>query len=262
MAMKIGPMGAGRTAISTADADSVTVRGRDLCGELMGGRSFTEFFLLALLGREPTEDQRFFVDAMLIAIAEHGLTPSVQAARMTLAAGPEAFQGAVAASVLGCGSVILGSSDAAGAFLADGVAEARAAGEAVEVAARRLAVRQHAAGRPLPGFGHPLHKPVDPRAERLIDLARQRGVVGDHTRLALALRDCVAEVWGKPLPLNVSGAIPAILLDLDFPLGAMKGIPILARVAGTIAHLNEETARPIGFRLAHAAARDIDYDGG
>jgi len=260
--MRIGRQGEGRTAISTADAASITVRGRDLCGELMGGRSFTEFFLLALLGREPTDDQRFFVDAMLIAIAEHGLTPSVQAARMTLAAGPEAFQGAVAASVLGCGSVILGSSEIAGALLTEGVAEARSSGEPIAAVARRLAEREHGAGRPLPGFGHPLHKPVDPRAERLIALAEERGVAGAHTALALALRDCVADIWGKPLPLNVSGAIPAILLDLDFPPGAMKGIPILARVAGTIAHLHEESARPIGFRLAHAAARDIDYDGG
>jgi len=262
MAMKIGKMGAPKSAICTADAASITIRGKDLCHELIGEKSFTEFFLFALLGREPTADQRFFLDATLVALAEHGLTPSVQAARMTLAAGPEALQGAVAASVLGCGSVVLGSSEAAGDFLVACLAEARRGGDDFAVVARRMAQRERDAGRPLPGFGHPLHRPVDPRAERLLELAAERGVVGDHTRMALALRDVVAEVWGKPLPLNVSGAIPAIMLDLDFPRAALKGIPILSRVAGTLVHLFEETERPIGFLLSYLGGQGIDYDGG
>ncbi|MDE3176570.1 MAG: citryl-CoA lyase, partial [Pseudomonadota bacterium] len=109
--MMIGKRGAATTAISAAWADRVTVRGRDLAGDLMGGVTFTEFFFLLCTGRAPTEDQRFFLDLALVGIAEHGLTPSIQAARMTYAADPAALQGAVAAGVLGCGTVILGAAD-------------------------------------------------------------------------------------------------------------------------------------------------------
>ena len=112
--MRIGKQDAPFTAISTADAASITVRGRDLCKELIGRIDFADYFFLLLMGEMPSDNQRFFVNALLVAIAEHGLVPSVQAARMTLAAAPEALQGAVAAGILGCGSVILGSSEAAG----------------------------------------------------------------------------------------------------------------------------------------------------
>src|SRR5690606_4231365 len=136
--MLIGKAGEALSAICRADETTISVRGRDLCNDLMGRLSFTEFFLLHLLGREATEEQRFFLDAMLVGLAEHGMTPSVQAARMTLAAAPEALQGAVAAGVLGAGSVVLGAAENAGRLLARGVAEAAKGGGAA-AAARRLA---------------------------------------------------------------------------------------------------------------------------
>ncbi len=95
--MRIGKQDAPYTAISTSDAASITMRGRDLCRELIGKIDFADYFFLLLMGKKPNADQRFFVNALLVAIAEHGLVPSVQAARMTLAAAPEAMQGAVAA---------------------------------------------------------------------------------------------------------------------------------------------------------------------
>ncbi|MBI3708588.1 MAG: citryl-CoA lyase, partial [Proteobacteria bacterium] len=119
----------------------------------------------------------------------------------------------------------------------------------------------HAKGEKLPGFGHPLHRPVDPRTERLLALAEARGIVGAHIDLLLRLRTAAAAVWGKPLVLNVSGAIAAILLDLDFPEEAIKGIPILARTAGLIGHLAEERTAPIGFFLAAKAEEAIAYTG-
>ncbi len=117
--MLIGKRGAGTTAIASAEADRVTVRGRDLTSELMGAVSFTDYFFLLATGRMPTPDQRFFLDLALVALAEHGLTPSVQAARMTYAADPAALQGAVAAGVLGCGTIILGSAGEARALIDD-----------------------------------------------------------------------------------------------------------------------------------------------
>ena len=177
--MLIGKRGEAKTGICTADETSITMRGRDLCNELMGYASFTEFFLLHVTGLVPTEDQVFFLDAVLVSLSEHGLTPSAQAARMTYAAAPEALQGAVAAGILGCGSVILGSAEVAADFLATGVARI-SGGEDMAAVAHDMVAANRAAKRPLPGFGHPIHTPVDPRAVRLLQLAEERGVAGPH----------------------------------------------------------------------------------
>ena len=252
--MMIGKPGAARTAICTSDESSITVFGHDLCNDLMGKVSFTEFFFLSVTGRLPTPQQRRFLDVLLVSIAEHGLTPSAQAARMTYAAAPESLQAAVAAGILGCGSVVLGASEAAGAVLA--AAQARvAAGEAPEAVADDIATEARASGRRMAGFGHPLHRPVDPRCERILDLAEAEGVAGPHCALARALRPAVERAWGKPLVMNVQIAISAVLLDLGFPTGMMRAVPLLARTAGLLGHLAEEQRQPIGFLMAsHAEA--------
>ncbi len=231
----------------------MTVRERDLA-ELIGTLSFTDYFVLLLMGRLPSADERFFLDACLIAIAEHGLTPNVQAARMTLAADPGVLQAAVAAGILGCGSVVLGTSELAGKMLDDAIARMHADGTDAETTARAIAESYRARRMALPGFGHPLHKPDDPRAQRLLSLAEERGTAGPHVQMARAFGAVVADVWGKPLTLNVSAAIPAVMLDVGFPLEALKGIPILARTAGLLAHLREDASQPLGFYLADHAA--------
>src|SRR5690606_31645254 len=130
-------------------------------------------------GRRPEPKQKFFTDAMLVALAEHGLVPSVIAARMTYAAAPEAFQGAVAAGLLGCGSVVLGSAQAAGNFLSDIVERAGESGDLHGAAA--AAIRDaRSRGEPIPGFGHPQHSGGDPRANLLLRLAHEHGVKGSH----------------------------------------------------------------------------------
>jgi citrate synthase len=238
--------------ISQAYPDRVEVRGRDLAGDLMGRLSFTEYFHLLLTGEEPTEDQRFFLDLLLVAIAEHGMMPTNVAARMTLAADPGSLQGAVAAGILGCGPVILGTSEECARLLEEAVASGR---EAAEVA-RSI----HAAGGKVPGFGHPVHRPVDPRAERILELADARGVSGPHVRLARALREAVAEEWGQPLTMNVAMPIAAVMLDLGFPSAAVKAVPILARTAGLLAHLAEERERPLGLLMAERAEEAVEYE--
>ena len=226
------------------------VRGRDLTGDLMGRLTFTEYFHLLLTGEEPTEEQRFFLDLLLVSIAEHGMMPTNVASRMTLAADPESLQGAVAAGILGAGPVVLGTSEECARLL---VSEENP----LDIV---RAIRE--AGGKVPGFGHPVHKPVDPRAERLLELADERGVSGAHVERARSFRDAVAEVWGKPLTMNVSMPIAAVLLDLDFPPAILKGIPILARTASLLAHLAEESQRPIGFLMAAAAEDAVAYDPG
>ena len=194
----------------------------------------------------------------LIAIAEHGLTPSVQAARRTYAADPAALQGAVAAGVLGCGTVILGAAGQCGRLI-DEVLDKSDAGESLPAAALAVARAWRESRRPIPGYGHPLHKPVDPRAERMIALAQARGVAGRAVAAALALTTAIAEVWGKPLPMNVSMAIAAALRDVDAPASLIRGLPILARTAGLLAHLAEEDQTPMGFHLAAVAEEAIEH---
>jgi citrate synthase len=247
------------SSISQAYPDRVEVRGRDLCGDLMGRVSFTEYFHLLLTGGEPTGEQRFFLDLLLVSIAEHGMMPSNVAARMTLAADPSSLHGAVAAGILGCGPVVLGTSESCARLLAE-AQERVAAGEEPAAVASAIARTTHAAGGKVPGFGHPVHRPVDPRAERILELADERGASGPHVLLARHLRDSVAEAWAKPLPMNVAMPIAAVMLDLGFPSDAVKAIPILARTAGLLAHLAEERDHPTGFLLAGAAEEAVEYE--
>lgn len=258
--MKIGRQTDPNSAICAANAQTIVVRGQDLVQDLIGKLSFTDHFWLLLTGRRATPAQRAMLDATLVAIAEHGLVPSVVASRVTLAAAPEALQGAVAAGILGCGSVILGSAESAGRLMGEILARAGEGGD-LDAATRAVVGEYRAAGRSIPGYGHPQHKDEDPRATRLIAVARELGVAGRTIEAALRLDRLLPELTGKPLRINVSGAIPAVLLDAGFPAGALKGVPILARTAGLIAHLLEEQGRSIGFVMAHAAAAGIGYDG-
>jgi citrate synthase len=258
--MKIGPSSPQATAICGATDATIVVRGRDLAADLMGKVSFTDYFWLLLTGASPTAAQSRILDATLVAIAEHGLVPSVQASRMTLAAAPEALQGAVAAGLLGCGSVILGSAEAAGRFLA-AIARRMEGGEEAEAAAAAIVHDYRSHRRAIPGYGHPLHKRADPRAERLLAIAQELGTGGVHAQIARTVARLLPEITGKPLALNVSGAIPAVLLDAGYPLPALKGVPLLARTASLIAHLVEEQVRPIAFAMSAAAAEVIQYDG-
>jgi citrate synthase len=249
-----------RTAICTSDAHTIVVRGRDLSKELIGKIGFVDHFFLLLTGQLPSPGQAAVLNATLVAIAEHGLVPSVQAARMTFAAAPDALQGAVASGILGCGSVVLGSSETAGRMYAEIAARAGSNGGLDEAA---LAVMQdwRAAGKSIPGYGHPLHKERDERVNALFDVARAAGTDLGFVAIAEAAERVLPQLLGKALKLNVSGAIPAVLLGAGFPVEALKGVPILARTAGLIAHLFEEMRQPIGFALSYQATREMVYDG-
>ncbi len=247
------------TRISHAEADRVEVRGRDLAGDLMGRLTFTEYVHLLLTGREPTEDQRYFLDLLLVAIAEHGMMPTNVAARMTLSADPGSLQGAVAAGILGCGPVLLGTAEECAKLLERARARVDQGEDPAAVAAALSREVRDGGGR-LPGFGHPVHKPLDPRAERILALADEREVSGAHVELARAFREAAAEAWGRPLVMNVSMPIAAVMLDLGFPAAVVKSVPILARTGSLLAHLAEEREQPVGFRMAAAAEDLVSYE--
>ena len=257
--MQSGEAGTPVSAICQAYPDRVEVRGRDLSGELMGNVSFTGYFHLLVTGREATDEQRYFLDLLLVAIAEHGMMPTNVAARMTLAADPGSLQGAVAAGLLGAGPVILGTSELCARLLEE--AQARVVtGETPAEVAREMAGAIRSTGGRAPGFGHPVHRPLDPRAERILEVADARGASGAHVVLAREFRGAVAEAWGRPLTMNVSMPIAAVTLDLGFPPSMAKAIPLLARTAGLLAHLMEEQQHPTGFAMAAAAEHAVTYE--
>lgn len=251
----------GYTAISRVEPDRVTVRGKDLATELIGKVSYSSYFLFLLTGKQPSDSLVKLADASMVAIAEHGFVPSIQAARMTYAAAPNAMQGAVAAGLLGCGPVILGASSETGEFLARIIEMAEQDNVSLTQAASRLLQELREQRRPVPGFGHPVHRQEDPRATRLLGYARELGTAGQHMAALEAVVETLQESYGRNLPMNVSAAIPAVLLDAGFPLRALIGIPMVARTGSLVAHLFEEQETKLGFKLAARAEEGVRYNG-
>jgi citrate synthase len=242
-----------RTDIGTTTADSITVRGHDLAGELMGRVTFTELAFLLVQGRMPEPGETVLLDAVLVSLADHGLTPTVLAARLTYTGAPESLQGAVAAGLLGAGSVFLGVVEDAAVFLARIVAQAD--GEAGLPAAADAAVGARLdAGRRVPGLGHPIHKAEDPRTPRMYAIAAEAGVLGPHMRALELVAEAAAGRAGRRLPINGAGTAGAALADLGFAPEIVRGFALLARTAGVVAHLAEEMERPLGMPLF----RDVD----
>lgn len=258
--MRIGKQDNAVTSICTSNAESITVRGLDLCDDVIGKVDFTSYFWLLVTGVMPDDRQKVLADSVLCAIAEHGLVPSVVAARMTYAAAPEAFHGAVSAGLLGCGSVVLGSAEVAGRFYAECISRAEADGIGYDEAAKQGIAALRAEKKAVPGFGHPQHSGGDPRAHRLIAIAREQGTQGKYLEMLHAIERVLPDAIGRSLPINVNGAIPVVMLDAGFPLAALKGISLLARTASLVAHLQEESERPIGFIMSGAAAKGIAFE--
>jgi len=244
------------TWIGGSTADRITVAGRDLPSEIMGRLTLTELAYLLITHREPTPGERRLLDAVLVSLADHGLTPSALAARLTFTGAPEAVQGAIAAGLLGAGSVFLGPAGDTAQFLADALQDAAsppAAGDLDAGAQRRRAAdavaRCRAAGTRVPGLGHPVHRHADPRTGRLYQLATEEGLLGAHMLLLEMVHDAYRDQSGRTLPINGAGAAGAALADMGVPTTSVRGFVLIARTAGLVAHLAEEAEHPIGMRL-------------
>ena len=237
------------TSIGHATEEAIVLRGRDLAGELMGRMSFSDLAFFLTAGREPSAGESVMFDAILVSLADHGLTPTALATRFTFTGAPESVQGAIAAGLLGAGSVFLGPVEDTARFLSGILAGAPSDDDDALRAAADEAVRSVGArGARVPGLGHPIHKATDPRAPRLYQLGKETGTLGPHLRLLEAVAEAQAAT-GKRLPINGAGAAGAALADLGFEAFIARGFAVLARVAGLIAHLAEEAADPIGMRL-------------
>jgi citrate synthase len=242
-----------RTSVGHSTSDSITVRGRDLAGDLMGRMSFADVAFLLAAGREPTERESRLFSAVLVALADHGLTPTALAARFTYTGAPEALQGALAAGLLGAGSVFLGPVEDTARFLNEILAELPSEPEggdaSLEAAAAEAVAASTVAGRRIPGLGHPIHKATDPRTPRIYQLAEETGLTGPHLRLLEHVAAAHRRATGKNLPINGAGAAGAALADLGFPPFLTRGFALLSRAAGLIGHLAEEAEEPLGMRL-------------
>ncbi|HEV7847602.1 MAG TPA: citryl-CoA lyase [Thermoleophilaceae bacterium] len=226
------------TSVGTSDADSITVMGRDVASELMGGTTLTELAFLLVQRREPTPEETRLLDTVLVSLADHGLTPTVLAARLTYTGAPESLQGAVAAGLLGAGSVFLGVVEDTVRFLDE-------IGDDVKGGVRR----ELEAGRRIPGLGHPIHKTEDPRTPRIYAIAEETGLLGPYLTRLRELAAAHRDETGKELPINGAGVAGAALADLGFPGPLLRGFALLARTAGLLGHLAEELQSPIGMRL-------------
>jgi citrate synthase len=249
-----------RSAIGKTTPDTITVRGRNLATELMGQVTFTELAFFLTAARMPSPGETRLFDAALVALADHGLTPSVLAARLTWTGATESLQGAVAAGLLGAGNVFLGVVEDTARFLAAiladggsttpaGPAAAGAGTPELRAPAERAVQAEIAAGRRIPGLGHPVHKIEDPRTPRLYAIAEEAGIPTPHLTLLRTVADVHAAATGKHLPINGAGVAGAAFADLGFPATIVRGFALLARTAGLVAHLAEEMAHPIGPRL-------------
>lgn len=244
-----------RTSIGHSTEDSIEVCGHDLAGELMGEVDFASVFFLLVSGRIPGKGEARLFNAILVALADHGLTPSALAARLTFTAAPEAVQGAVAAGLLGGGSVFLGVFEDAGRMLRSAAPTPDAD---LDTIATRLVEDHRGRKARLPGLGHPTHTESDPRTARLLHIAEQEGLLGPHIQLMLRVQ-AAASSSGRSLPLNAGGASGALLCDLGIDTAALRGVALVARSAGLVGHVVEEAQTPLGRWLWDTAERETTY---
>lgn len=243
--------------ISTTLEEDIEVRGQRLARDLIGQVDFTAMFLLDLDGELPSPAKKRVVDSVLVALMEHGTTPSSLTTRLVLDGAPESLQGAVAAGLLATGSRFLGTIDRVAASVQQ-VSPAAALDPAAAAEVRRLLD----AGEPVPGVGHNLHATLDPRVERLLAIASEEGLGGRNVEALHALHRAAREATGRPLVLNAAGAIGAILSDLGYAPGQVRGFALVARCAGLFAHAVDEMRQPLARPVWQRVHEEVNAPAG
>jgi citrate synthase len=241
--------------MGTSDATSITVRGLDLADEVIGKIDLGDMAFLELNGRLPSHSESRVMNALLVTLVEHGTTPSTIAARVTYAAAPESIQAAIAAGICGVGTHLLGALELTARILQEGV---ETGGDVRETAAAVVA-EHRASGRRVPGIGHPVHTPDDPRTEALWRVAAEEGLAGAHIELMRSIGEAADAAYGRRLPVNANGACAAVVSDLGLDWRIARGIVAISRCVGIVGHLNEELRRPIGRRLWEQADALVEY---
>ena len=239
-----------RSDIAWSTADRIGVLGYDLTRELMGRVDLGDFAFLEIVGRLPNARESKMFNAMLVTLVEHGIVPSTLATRLTLTGAPESLQGAVAAGLLGLGSRFVGSLETAARMLYEALPDRNAKSDLAALA-DRIVADHVAARRTLPGLGHPIHDPVDPRTIRLFALARANRFSGPYVRLMKLVEARATKRLARPLPINATGAIAAICCEMGIPWQACRGLGVIARAVGLVGHVLEEQRDPMGLEIWH-----------
>lgn len=239
---KVGKSIQPKTRLCSYTKSAVFYGEDDLVGDLLGKATFIDVFLKQLLGRQPTQPERVIIDAVLVTLMEHGMTPSAIATRMVYSSSPENLQAGVAAGLLAVASRFVGTMEPASDILNRIVMSEAVAGDVAREIAQSYRLRRE----PVPGFGHHLHSPDDPRAVALLALAREHGVHGPQCRALELLGVEIDAAAGRHIPINATGAIAAVLGEIGIPTGLMRGFAVLARCAGLITHVAEEQRDPSG----------------
>ena len=241
-----------RSDIAWSNAEAIGVHGYDLCNDLIGRIDFGAMAFLVVTGRLPTDSEARLFNALLITLVEHGIVPSTLAARMTYAGAPESMQAAVAAGLLGLGSVFVGSTEDAARMLSEALTGGSpAAPESPSTMAETIVRRYREEKRIVPGIGHPIHKPVDPRTVRLFALARETGFHGRYVELMEQVDAAAATSFGRDLPVNATGAIAALVCEMGLPWNVSRGLGVMARGVGLVGHLLEEAKQPMAMTIWH-----------
>lgn len=254
-----------RSGIARSTADTVTVFGQDLVG-MLGNVNLGDFAYLEVFKRLPDERESILFNALVVTLVEHGVTPSALAARMTYLGAPESLQGAVASGILGLGNTFVGTIEGAAKLCQERLPGAgadllsggeRLSDEEIDALAAEIVAEFAATKRPIPGLGHPVHKPVDPRAQRLLELGRELGFDDSASRLVEALSRLASERSGKVLPVNATGAIGALASTLGVPAHVARGLGVMARAIGLVGHLLEEKADPMATTIWYRAEDEV-----
>ncbi|VCU68381.1 Citrate synthase 2 [Pigmentiphaga humi] len=250
-----------RSKVCTLDGDDIYIRGHDLL-DLTEERDYVDVFCLQAFGEFPSPPMKRMVNALLVSVADHGLTPSVMAARFTLYGSPEAMQGAVAAGLLGGGDRLLGTISTAAEML-----QAAARGleewtdDDIAHAAAKLVTQYRESKKRIPGIGHMIHVNGDPRSTRMFNIAKSCGYYGNYCKLAIAVAEEASRQTGRFMPLNAPGAKAGIILDMGLPPSAGRAFNLLGRTGGLLAHVLEEQQEPIAadaWKMLRDAAAQAD----
>ena len=239
-----------RSELGWSTPDRITVRGLDLTREIMGHFNLGDMAFFELTGRRPTPQESKLFNAIAVTLVEHGMTPSAIAARMTIAGAPEAMQAAVAAGLCGLGSVFVGSMEHVAVLLEQALPYGKDhKGADLDRLAADIVERHRAEKKIVPGIGHPIHKPVDPRTTRLFEIARETGFHGRYVELMQKIQQRAEASSGRVLPMNATGAIGALSCELGFPPRIVRGFGVLARAIGLVGHILEEWKQPMALEI-------------
>lgn len=250
-----------KSDIAWSAPDRVLIHGHDLCKEIVGKVDFGQMAFLQIFARMPKDDNELrMFNAIMVILVEHGITPSALSTRLTLSGAPESVQAAVAAGLLGLGSVFVGSLDQAARMLQGAIADPQNPGN-LEAIAEQIVSDYLTKKAIIPGIGHPFHKPIDPRTGALFQVARETGYYGPYADLITLIGQKAEQRTGKVLPVNVTAAMAAVASQMGLSWKYVRGLAVAARAVGLVGHVIEEMRQPMAgeiyMRIEHEASEHL-----